>query len=141
MDRIVQLFEQLPLTEIDRLMRRTVFSAIGVGVVALIVAAFTHHLLVGLGACIGLAVGLVNIRLIAKSVAKVNADQPAKPVRALASRTINRLLLTTMVVIGLAVASLSVGFGTAGGIALFYFVLLANLVRSLLRSSTAGVLH
>ena len=141
MDRFAQLFEQLPLTEIDRLLRRTVFGAIGVGVVALVVAALVHHVLVGLGACLGLAIGLVNIRLVTKSVAKVNADRPAKPTRVLASRTLSRLTLTTAVIVAFMFVSIYLGLGTAGGVALFYFVLLANLVRSLLRSSTTGVLH
>ncbi|HUY06087.1 MAG TPA: ATP synthase subunit I [Acidimicrobiales bacterium] len=139
MDRFAQLFEQLSLNEIDRLLRRTVFGSIGVGVVALVVTAVISHILVGLGICIGLGIGLVNIRLVARSVAKVNADQVEKPTRVLASRTLVRLSATTVVVLGLMFASVSLGLGSAGGVALFYFVLLANLVRSLLRSSTAGV--
>ena len=141
MDRFAQLFEQLSLTEIDRLLRRTVFASIGVGIAALIVTALVHHVLIGLGICIGLAIGLINIRLITKSVAKVNADQIPRPTRVLASRTLVRLSATTVAVLGLMFASVYLGLGTAGGVALFYFVLLANLVRSLLRSSTAGVMQ
>ena len=141
MDRFTQLFEQLSLTEIDHLLRRTVFASIGVGVAALIVTALIGHVLVGLGICIGLAFGLVNIRLVTRSVARVNADQVARPTRVLASRTLLRLSVTTVAVLGLMFASVYLGLGTAGGVALFYFVLLANLVRSLLRSSTAGVMH
>lgn len=141
MDRFAQLFEQLSLNEIDRILRRTVFSSLGVGLVALVVSALIHHVLAGLGICIGLGVGLVNIRLVAKSVARVNADQVEKPTRVLASRTLVRLSATTVVVLGLMFASVYLGLGTAGGVALFYFVLLANLVRSLLRSSTAGVMQ
>ncbi len=139
MDRFAQLFEQLPLTEIDRLLRRTVYSAVGVGVVAFIVTVLLHHYLVGLGICLGLGLGLINIRLVTASVAKVNVDQVEKPVRVLASRTLVRLSFTTVIVLGLMFASVFLGLGTAGGVALFYFVLLANLVRSLLRSSAVGV--
>jgi hypothetical protein len=139
MDRFAQLFEQLPLSEIDRLLRRTVFSAIGVGVVALVVTILLHHFLAGVGVCLGLALGLINIRLVARSVARVNIDQVEKPVRVLASRTLVRLTFTTVVVLGLMFASVNLGLGTAGGAALFYFVLIANLVRSLLRSTAVGV--
>lgn len=139
MDRFTQLFEQLSLGEIDRLLRRTVFGSIGVGIVALVVTAVLSHILVGLGVCIGLAVGLINIRLVAKSVAKVNADKVERPTRVLASRTLVRLSATTVVVLGLMFASVYLGLGTAGGVALFYFVLLGNLVVSLLRSSNPGV--
>lgn len=141
MDRFAALFEQLPLTEIDRMLRRTAFSAIGVGVVALIVSALVHHVLVGLGLCLGLGAGMVNIRLVTKSVARVSADQPARPTRVLASRTLSRLTLTTVVILGLMFASIYLGLGTAAGIAVFYMVLLLHLVRSLLRSSTAGVMQ
>jgi len=138
MDRFASLFEQLSLPEIERLLHRTVYSAVGVGVVALGVTAILSHVLVGLGICIGLAIGLINIRLVTRSVARVNAEQVEKPTRVLASRTLTRLGLTTVVVLGLMFASVSIGLGTAGGVALFYFVLLANLVRSLLGSHPTG---
>jgi hypothetical protein len=139
MDRFAQLFEQLPLSEVEQLLRRTIFSSVGVGVVALAITSLLHHYLIGVGICIGLVLGVVNIRLVTKSVAKINIDQVPKPVRVLASRTLVRLSFTTVVVLGLMFASVNLGLGTAGGVALFYFVLLANLVRSLLRSSTMGV--
>ena len=138
MDRFASLFEQLSLPEIERLLHRTVYSAVGVGVVALGVTAVLSHVLVGLGVCIGLAIGLINIRLVTRSVARVNAEHVERPTRVLASRTLTRLGLTTVVVLGLMFASVSVGLGTAGGVALFYFVLLANLVRSLLGSHPTG---
>lgn len=139
MNRLSELFELLSVEEIDGVLRRSVFAALGVGVVALIVSAVVGHVLVGLGISIGLAAGIVNIRLVTQSVAKVQADGIERPTRALASRTLVRLSATTVVVLGLMFASVSLGLGTAGGVALFYLVLLVNLVRSLLRSATAGV--
>ena len=139
MDRLAALFEQLPLPEIARMLRRTVFAAIGVGVVALAVAAVLGYILVGLGACIGLGLGLANIRLVSASVAKVNASGAEHPKRVLASRTLVRLGLTTVVVIGLLFASVQLGFGTAGGIAVFYLLLIVNLVHAILRQGTPGV--
>ncbi|HUY30821.1 MAG TPA: hypothetical protein VMV02_07500 [Acidimicrobiales bacterium] len=139
MDRLAALFEQLPLPEITRLLRRTVLGGIAVGVVALGLSALLGHALVGLGACVGLALGVVNIRLVTASVARVNAHPVARPKRVLASQTLARLAATTVVVIGLLVASIQVGFGTAGGIALFYFLLIANLVRSILKHGATGV--
>lgn len=139
MDRISQLFEQLPLSEMTRVVRRTVLGGLVVGAIALGISLALSHPLVGLGVCIGLALGLVNIRLVARSVAKVNASHHAHPKRALASSTLARLGVTTVVVIGLAFASVSLGISTAGGIALFYFLLLASLVRSLLTQGPTGV--
>jgi hypothetical protein len=138
MDRFAALFEQLSLPEIARLLRRTAYSAIGVGVVALGVSIALSHPLVGLGACCGLSLGLVNIRLVARSVARINAAQVARPARAIASRTVTRLAMTTLVVLGLVLASIQVGLGTAAGIAVFYLVLLINLLRSLLGANANG---
>ncbi|MDA8292298.1 MAG: ATP synthase subunit I [Actinomycetota bacterium] len=139
MDRLAALFEQLPLPEITRLLRRTVLAGIGVGVVALGLSALLGHALVGLGACVGLALGLVNIRLVTASVARVNERAVANPKRVLASQTLARLGITTVVVIGLLLASIQVGFGAAGGIAVFYFLLIASLVRSILKQGAAGL--
>lgn len=132
MDRLTALFEQFSLPEIERLMRRTVFAAIGLGVVAFGVSIVLSHVLVGLGIVVGLAVGLVNIRLITRSVARVTERQPAKPSRVLAGGAVGRLAMTTLVVIALAIVSVSLGLGTAGGIAVFYLLLVVNLVVSLL---------
>jgi len=139
MDRLAALFEQLPLPEITRLLRRTAFSGIGVGVVALAVSALLSHALVGLGICLGLGLGVVNIRLITASVARVNSTPVAKPRRVLASQTLTRLMITSVVVLGLLFASIQLGFGTAGGLALFYFVLLANLLRAILKQAESGL--
>lgn len=139
MDRLAELFEQLPLPAISRLLRRTALSALIVGVIVLAVAVGTSHPFVGLGACIGLGLGLGNIRLITGSVAKVSASGTEHPRRALAVKTLYRLSLTTLVVIGLLFASVQLGFGTAGGIAVFYLLLIVNLVRVLLQQGAAGV--
>ena len=139
MDRLAALFEQLPLPEVGRIVRRTAISAIIVGVIALAVSIGLSHPFAGLGACIGLGLGLANIRLITGSVARVSASGTEHPRRALAVKTLYRLGLTTLVVIGLLFASVQLGFGTAGGIAVFYLLLIVNLVRVLLQQGTAGV--
>ena len=139
MDRLAELFEQLPLPAVGRILRRTAISALVVGIVALAVAIGVSHPFVGLGACIGLGLGLGNIRLITGSVAKVSASGTDHPRRVLAVKTLYRLSLTTLVVIGLLFASVQLGFGTAGGIAVFYLLLLVNLVRVLLQHGAAGV--
>ena len=132
MDRLAALLEQFTIPEIARLMRRAVFSSIGVAVVALVVTAVIGHLLVGLGLCIGLVIGLVNIRLVTRSISLVAASDVSKPKRVIATRAVYRLALTTLVVIGLVIASTTLGISTAGGIAIFYFVFVANLARALL---------
>ena len=132
MDRLAALFEQLTIPEIARLMRRAVYSSVVIGVIAFAVGAITSHAFAGLGICIGLAIGLVNIRLVTRSISHVSELELEKPKRVIASRAIVRLIATTAVVIGLVILSTELGIATAGGIALFYLVLVANLVRALL---------
>jgi hypothetical protein len=139
MDRIATLFEQLPLREIARIVRRTVWTAVVVGVIALVVAALLGHVLVGVGGCLGLGLGLANIRLVSRAVAKASAGLDVHPRRRLASGTLVRLGGTTVVVVGLAFASVQLGIGAAGGIAIFYLVYVASLIRSLLQRGTTGI--
>lgn len=139
MDRLATLFEQLPLPEVARLLRRSAISALLLGVVGLVVAVLLDHPLAGLGLCLGLGLGLGNIRLVTATVARVNSAHPEHPKRVLASRSLVRLSLTTIIVVGLLFASVQLGLCAAGGTALFYFLLVANLVRSILQQGTAGV--
>ena len=139
MDRLAALFEQLPLPEVARVLRRSALAALGVGIVALVSAIALNRPFVGLGACIGLGLGLTNIRLVVRSVMKVSELDPDHPKRVLASRTLVRLVATTAVIIGLVLASLQLGFGAAGGVAVYYFLLLVSLVRSILRQSSLKV--
>ncbi|MGO8875688.1 MAG: ATP synthase subunit I [Acidimicrobiales bacterium] len=133
MNRLAELFEQITLPELQRLLRRTIFSAIGVGAVALVVAGLLGYLLFGLGVCIGLVLGIVNVRLITQQTAKVSEAQTARPMRALASLTLFRLGVTTVVIVVLALVARQLGFGTVAGVALFYLVFLANLIVPIVR--------
>jgi len=138
MDRLAALFEQLSLPEISRLLRRTALSALGVAIAAVAITLGLSRPLIGLGVAIGLALGLGNIRLIAGSVSRIQPEQPHIK-RELASKTLLRLAMTTIIVAGLALASVTLGISTAGGIAVFYFLLLVGLVRTLLRHSNTGI--
>lgn len=138
MDRLAALLEQLPLPEITRLLRRTTLAACGLGIVALVATIGLSHPFIGLGACVGLALGMGNIRLITSSVARLNASQAAHPKRVLASHTLVRLAITTAVVIGLMFASSQLGLAAAGGLAIFYLLLVVNLLVSLLRGVQAS---
>jgi hypothetical protein len=139
MDRLAALLEQLPLPEITRLLRRTTLLACGVGLLVVVVAFALSHPFIGIGGAIGLSLGLANIRLITSSVARLNERQPAHPKRVLASHTLVRLGITTAVVIGLMFASSQLGLSAAAGLAIFYLLLVVNLLVSLLRGAQASV--
>lgn len=133
MNSLGPLLEQFSLPEISRVLRRTIFAALGIGVVAVVATLFVSQPLFGLGVCIGLALGLMNIRMVTTQTARVTQLQPAKPVRALASMTLARLGITTVCVIVLFMASRWLGFGTAGGLCLFYLLFVGNIIAMMVR--------
>src|SRR5271165_1085748 len=133
MDRLAALLGDLELPELSRMLRRTVYASVGVGVVALGVLVLVGYPLVGLGICIGLGLGLVNIRLVMATVSKLNASGQAKIKGPMAMNTLVRLGLTTVVALGLILVLLQLGMGVLGGIAAFYFLFLLSLLRSLLQ--------
>jgi hypothetical protein len=133
MERLAALLEQLDLPEISRMLRHTVFVALGAGIVALGVLSLVGLPLAGLGACIGLGLGLVNIRLVMSTASRLNASGLAKIKRPMAMNTLMRLALTTVVAIILVVVNLPLGMGVLGGVAVFYFLFVVNLIVTLLR--------
>jgi hypothetical protein len=133
MERLAEVLGQLGLPEISRMLRRTVFAALGVGVVALVVLSLVGYALAGLGACIGLALGIVNIRLVMATASRLNAAGTTKIRRPMAMNTLTRLAMTTVVAIGLVIVNLRLGMGVLGGIAVFYLLFVVSLVVTLLR--------
>ena len=103
MNRLVEALGQFTLPELGRLLKRTVFAAIGVGAVALIVAGLLGHIVFGLGVCLGLALGILNIRLIVQQTGRVSASETPNRIRALASLTLFRIGATTALIVLLAV--------------------------------------
>ncbi|MGA2530080.1 MAG: hypothetical protein ABSG36_13075 [Acidimicrobiales bacterium] len=133
MDRLATVLGQLDLPEISRMLRRTVFAALGVGLVALVVLSLLGYPLAGLGACVGLGLGIVNIRLVMSTASRLNASGVTKIKRPMATNTLTRLGITTVIAIGLVVVDLSLGMGVLGGVAVFYLLFVVSLVVTLLR--------
>lgn len=138
MNSLAALLEQFSLPELTRVLRRTVLSSIAVGVVGFLVAAFLSAVIFAWGLVIGFCLGLMNIRLVTAQTAKVSEKKMAKPIRALASLTLARLAITTVIVIGLAIASTALGLGSVAGIAVFYFMFLLNLIVGVVRQRGAA---
>lgn len=137
MNSLTALLEQFSLPELTRVLRRTALVAVAAAVVALVLSGLLSAVAFGWGVVIGLGLGLLNIRLVTVQTAKVSRSKISKPLRALASLTLARLALTTMVVIGLAVAVTSLGLGAVAGIAVFYVIFLVNLVVGIFRQRGA----
>jgi ATP synthase I chain len=128
------VFAHFSLPDIPDVARRTAAMVLVTGVAALVAAISFEKPLLGLGACIGLALGMVNFRLIGTSVAKVSASQAANKRRPLAVNTFGRLGIITVVTLGLMTFSHELGFGILGGLAVFQIILLANVARSMAKA-------
>ncbi len=132
---MVNVFSQFSLPQISAVARRTAMAAASVGMVALVALVLVGHPLVGLGACLGLAIGLGNFRLISAATAKASARGPENNRRPLVANTLGRLAVISVVALGLVALSRPVGFGTLVGLAVFQFLLVANVVVAMLRDS------
>jgi len=137
------VFERFQLPDVAAVARRTMVSALIVGVVGLVALLFFDQPWAALGLCIGLAMGMGNFRLIVHSVLKVGAREGTNKRRPLAMNTLSRLMLMTVVALVLVWVEPPLGLGIIGGVAAFQFMLLANVTRSLLKSpsgATTGAL-
>jgi len=128
------VFAHFELPDIGEVSRRTVAASLVIGVAALVAAFAFGYLWVGVGACIGLALGTVNYRMVGVSVDKVAATGTDNPKRPLAANTVGRLAVVTVIALGLAFLNKGLGFGTLAGLAVFQFILIANVARSMAKA-------
>jgi len=126
------VFDKFSLPDVAKVSRRTVVAALIVGVGGLIACLLLGAALVGLGLCLGLALGIVNFRMIQRSVVKVGERQDEHTRRPLALNTVGRLAVITVVALGLLFVSFDLGLGLMAGLAIFQALLLLNVARSML---------
>ena len=132
------MFAHFELPDIGEVSRRTVAASLLVGAIALVAAFSFGYLWVGVGACIGLALGTVNYRLAGASVDKVAATGTDNPKRPLAANTLGRLGIVTVIALGLTFLNKQLGFGVLGGLAVFQFLLIFNVARSMAKAGPAA---
>ncbi len=128
------MFAHFTLPSIPDVARRTVSTALILGVAGLVACVAFGQPLLGLGACVGLALGIFNFRMIGNSVARVSEQEDENKRRPLAINTLGRMGIITVVTIGLLFVNASLGFGVLGGLAVFQIVLLANVARSMAKA-------
>jgi hypothetical protein len=128
------VFAHFSLPDVPDVARRTVSSVLVAAVAALVAGFVFDKALVGVGACIGLALGTLNFRLIGNSVAKVSASEAENKRRPLAVNTLGRLGIVTVIAVVLLLVSRSLGFGVLFGLLAFQIILLANVARSMAKA-------
>lgn len=125
----------MQLPDVAAIARRTMIVALALGVVGLAALLFFNEPWAALGLCIGLGVGMTNFRLIIRSVVRVGRREQANKRRPLAVNTLGRLMAITVVALVLAWFETPLGLGIIGGVALFQFILLGNVTRSMLKAA------
>ncbi len=128
------MFAHFSLPSLPDVARRTVTAALVVGVAAFVACFSFGDLLAGVGACVGIGLGILNFRMIGGSVARVSASGVANKRRPLALNTARRLAIVTVVALGLMLVSHSLGFGVIAGLAAFQVIMLANVARSMAKA-------
>ena len=126
------MLENLPANTLPRLLRRTTLSAIIVGFVGFLVAAFTAPPLGALGLIIGVGLALLNLRSLDRQAAKVElkGEQSTKAVRRqLGGKTTGRLAVVTLIVIGVLFLNAPLGIGIVSGLVLYQIVFVLNVLR------------
>jgi hypothetical protein len=124
---------------LGRALRRTRIASIVLGVVALGVAAAVGYPSVGLGVVVGLGLGAMNTRWADTSVAHLKDTVGAKAARRpLALRTLGRLAVSTVLVLGLLILATPMGFGALGGLVLYQAAFLSSMLRAVMGGGTPG---
>jgi hypothetical protein len=126
------VLENLPTNTLPRLLRRTTLSALAVGIVGFVVAIFIAPPLAALGVALGVAGAILNLRFLDRQAAHVElrGEQNTKVVRRqLGGKTMARLIVVTIIVLGFVWLNAPFGIGIVSGLVLYQIVFVANVLR------------
>jgi hypothetical protein len=127
------LLTAFPLTEIERVVRRTVIAGIIAGVLGGVAAVLLGQPLVAPGLAIGLVLAVANHRVFQSSALRFTTPEGVVNRKPFAGSVALRLGACTAVAVGLLVVERPMGWGVIGGLALFQALMLVNALVALLR--------
>jgi len=127
------LLTSFPITEVDRVVRRTVIAAIVVGIVGAAAAVLLGQPFVAPGLVIGLGLAVANHRVFQSSALRFTTPEGVVNRKPFAGSVALRLGVCTAVAIGLLMLDRPVGWGVIGGLAVFQFLMLVNALVALIR--------
>lgn len=130
---------QFPVIGVDRILRRTIYSAVGVVVVAAAVAVLLSQPLVAPGLVIGLGLALANHRVFQSSAMRFTSVEGTVRRKPFAGSVFLRLGACTAVAVVLLVFARPVGWGVIGALAVFQGLLLLNAVVALIGYQREGI--
>jgi hypothetical protein len=106
-------------------LRRPLIMSGAMGALGLLATGLLGHILMGVFGCVGLALGLLNTRLVQRSVSRATiTENPSK--RALAFNAVGRLAIITVLAVGVALLVRPDGLGVFVGLAVFQFIITAS---------------
>jgi hypothetical protein len=124
-------------TALAKVLRRTVVSALIVGVGAIIIALLLSQPWTALGIVIGLGLAILNLRFLDSGVAKVQTkgETDRKVLRrAMGTKSVTRLAVITVICIGLLFLNGPLGIGSVLGLVIFQILFVVNVGRVLVSS-------
>lgn len=117
-------------------LRRPVLIAVAVGVVGLVVCGLLGHIVMGILGVVGMGLGVLNTRLMQKSVAKVIASE--NPTRkAVGFSSVQRLIAITAIAVALGIFVRPDGLGVFFGLAVFQIIIIGHTVTPVVKERRA----
>ncbi len=106
-------------------LRRPVLVSAGFGVVAIVLGAVLGHIVGAILFCIGMILGVVNARMLQRSVVKViSSENPTK--RALTGSSVQRLIVIAAIALALGYFVRPDGLGVFFGLVMFQLIFIAH---------------
>jgi hypothetical protein len=124
-------------TDLAKVLRRTVISAVIVGIGAIIIALLLSQPWAALGIFIGLGLAILNLRFLDAGVAKVQTkgETDRKVLRrAMGTKSVTRLAVITAICIGLLFLNGPLGIGSVTGLVSFQILFVVNVGRVVMSS-------
>lgn len=113
-------------------LRKPVLIAAGVGAVGLVVSGLLGHIVMGILGIVGMGLGVVNTRMLQKSVARVIASEnPSK--WAVGKSSAVRLMLITALAVALGIFVRPDGLGVFFGLAVFQVIIMGTTVAPIMK--------
>jgi drug/metabolite transporter (DMT)-like permease len=132
------LLTAFPLSEIERVVRRTAITAIIIGAVMAVVAWLLGQPQFVPGIGIGLVLAIANHRVFQSSAMRFTSTEGVINRKPFAGSVALRLGLCTAVAIGMLIIDQPAGWGVMAGLALFQATMLGSAVVALFRYQRQG---
>jgi hypothetical protein len=129
---MLENIEHLDAPVLQKLLRRTIISAIVVGGLAIVLSLLLAPPLATVGIVLGLGVAILNLRFLDAGVAKVEGtgEGSGKVIRRmLRTKTAWRMAVITVVAIGLLLLAAPLGVGMVVGLVVFQILFVINVAR------------